>query len=103
MYVGAVEEIMCVVCYRGGGQRGDECDLAPTLCKYDSRKIYLFGLSWARVRRVRWVTIFSELLMCSGCVRSILLLLLEAKCLETIDECIWRACLFLCLLHSGRC
>ena len=35
------------------GHSGDGCDLASTLCKYDSRKGDLFVLSWARVRRVR--------------------------------------------------
>ena len=34
----------------------------------------------------------SELLMCGGGVRSILLLSLVARCLETIDVCIW--CMF---------
>ena len=29
--------------------RGDGCDLASTLCKYDLRKGDLFVLSWARV------------------------------------------------------
>ena len=38
----------------------------------------------------------SELLMCGGGVRSILLLPLVARCLETID--VYGACLFLCLL-----
>ena len=49
-YVGAVEEMMCVVC--GDVQRrhsGDGCVLASTLCKYDWRKGDLFVLSWARV------------------------------------------------------
>ena len=32
------------------GHRGDGCDLASTLCKYDLRKGDLFVLSWARVR-----------------------------------------------------
>ena len=31
--------------------------------------------------------------MCSG-VRSMLLLPLVARCIETIDVCIWRICLF---------
>ena len=35
-------------------------------------------------------TISSELLMCGGSVRSILLLPFVARCLETIDVCIWR-------------
>ena len=35
------------------GTRGDGCDLASTLCKYDLRKGALCVLSWARLRRVR--------------------------------------------------
>ena len=39
----------------------------------------------------------SKLLMCGGSVRSSLLLPLVARCLDTIDVCIW--CMFvLCLL-----
>ena len=68
------------------GHSGDGCVLA-TLCKYDLRKGDLFVLSWARVRRVRWGSISSELLVCGG-VRSILLLPLVARGLETIDVCI---------------
>ena len=34
--MGAVEEMMCVVCV--GGHSGDGCDLASTLSKYDLRK-----------------------------------------------------------------
>ena len=37
----------------------------------------------------------SWLLMCGGGVRSILLLPLVARCLETIDVCIWRMFVFL--------
>ena len=38
----------------------------------------------------------SELLMCSGGgVRSILLLPIVARCLETIDVCIWRMFVFM--------
>ena len=54
------------------GHSGDGCDLASTLC------------------------ISSELLLCSGGVRSILLLPLVAICLEPID--VYGACLFLWLL-----
>ena len=50
----------------------------------------MFVLSWAKVRRVRRGGISSELLMCGGGVRSILLLPLVARCLETIDVCMWR-------------
>ena len=71
--------------------------LASTLCKYDLRKGDMFYLSWAMVRRVRRGRLSSELLMCGGGVRSILLLPPVARCLETIDVCIWRM-LFLCLL-----
>ena len=74
------------------GNSGDGCDLASTLCKYDLRKGDLFVLGWARVRRVRRRSIFSELLMCGGGVRSILLL---PRCLETIDVCIWRMFVFM--------
>ena len=58
------------------GHSGDGCDLASTLCKYDLRKGDLFVLSWVRVR-------------------SILLLPLVARCLETIDVCIWRMFVFI--------
>ena len=74
------------------GHSGDGCDLASTLCKYDLRKGDLFVMSWARVRQVRWGSISLELLMCGGGARSILLLPLVARCLETIDVCIW--CMF---------
>ena len=68
------------------GHSGDGCVLASTLCKYDLRMGDLFVLSWARVRRVRRGRISSELLVCGGGVRSILLLPLVARCLETILE-----------------
>ena len=54
----------------------------------------MFVLSWARVRRVR-LEVSSELLGCGGGVRSILLLPLVARCLETIDVCIWRRFVFM--------
>ena len=85
----------CVVCVwvLQRGHSRYECKLALTLCKYTLRKGYLYVMSWARVRQVRRVSIFSELLMCGGSVRSILLLSLVARCLETID--LYGACLFL--------
>ena len=53
-YVGAVEEIVCVMCVGvAKGHNGAGCDLVSTLCKYDLRKGYLYVLSWGRVRRVR--------------------------------------------------
>ena len=93
---------------------GNGCDLASTLCKYDLRKGDLFVLRWAGVRRVRWGSISTELIMCGGGVRSILLLSLVARCIETINICIWRmfVCMSVvvivwglckCLLCSGRC
>ena len=69
---------------------GDGCDLASILCEYYLRKDDLFGLSWTRVRRVRRESISSELLMCGGGVRSILLLPHVARCIEKMDVCIWR-------------
>ena len=56
------------------GHRGDGCDFASTLCKYDLRKGDLFVLSWARVQRVMRGSISSALIMCGGGVRIILLL-----------------------------
>ena len=38
--------------------------------------------------------------MCSGGVRSILLFPLVARCLETIDVCIWRMFLYVCCSDS---
>ena len=73
------------------GHSGDGCDLVLTLCKYDLRKGDLFVLSWASVRRVRRGCISTKLIMGGG-VRSILLLSLVARCLDTIDVCIW--CMF---------
>ena len=69
------------------GHSGDACVLASTLCKYDLRKGDLFVLSLARGRRG---SLSSELLICGGGVRSILLLPLVARYLETIDVCIWH-------------
>ena len=74
------------------GHSGDGCVLALTLCRYDLRKGDLFVLSWARVGRG---SLSSELLVCGGGVRSILLLPLVARCLETIDLCIWRMFVFM--------
>ena len=77
------------------GHGGDGCVLvASTFCKYDWRKGDLFVLSWAR-GRVRRGSFSSELLVCGGGVRSILLLPLVARCLETIDVCIWRMFVFM--------
>ena len=82
------------------GHSGDGCNLASTLFTYDLKKGDFFVLSWARVRRVRRVSISSELLMCGGSVRSILLLpLVAARCLETIYIYVYGACCFLCLLY----
>ena len=65
---------------------------------YDLRKGDLFVLSWTMVRRMRRGRISSELLMCGGSVRSILLLSLVARCLETIDVCIWRMFVFMSIV-----
>ena len=102
--MGPVEDmVFCHVCVcvcvwmLQRGHSSDGCDLASTLCKYDLRKGNLFVMSWTKVRRVRRVSISSELLMCAGYVRSILLFPLVARCIDTIDVCIWRM-FVLCLL-----
>ena len=68
-------------------------DVIWRLSKYDLRKGDLFDLRWARKRPLNRESIYSELLMCGGGVRSMLLLPLVARCLEAID-----VCLFLCRL-----
>ena len=86
--MGAVKDMdVCRVWMLQRGHTGDGCVLASTLCKYD--------LSWARVRRVRRGSLSSKLLMCGGGVRSILLLPLVARCIDTIDVCIWRMFVFM--------
>ena len=47
------------------------------------------------MRRVMRASISSGLIMCGGGVRSILLLPLMARCLETTDVCIWRMFVFM--------
>ena len=83
--MGVVEEMMCVVfvCVLQRGHSGGGCALASTLCIYDLRKGDLFVLSWARERLVRRGSISSELIMCGGGARSILLLPLVARYLHT--------------------
>ena len=73
----------------------DGCDLESTLCKYNLRKGDFVVLSWARVLRVMRGSISSELLICGGGVRSILLLPLVVRCLEIIYVCIWF--MFICM------
>ena len=53
------------------------------------------------MRRLRRGTLSSELLMCGGGVRSISLLPLVARCLETIDVCIW--CMFVLYVCCSDC
>ena len=90
--MGAVEEIMYAL---QRAHSSDGCDLASTLCTYDLSKGDLFVLNGARMRRVTRGSISSELLMGGGGVRSILLLPLMARCIETIDVCIWRMFVFM--------
>ena len=47
------------------------------------------------MRRVRRGSISSELLMCGGGVRSILILPLVARCLNAIYVCIWHMLVFM--------
>ena len=100
--MGAVEEMMCVVCVL---QR--DIVVMDVIwhrlyvhCRYHMMKVDLFVLSWARVRRVSRGSISSEPLMCGGGVRSILLLPLVDKCLETIDVCIWRMFVFMSVIMT---
>ena len=74
--------------------------LTSTLCKYDLRNGDLFVLSWARVRRVRRGSLFRAASVWWS-VRSILLLPLVARCLETIDVCIWRMFVFMSVVVTA--
>ena len=91
---------LCVSCVwvLQRGHSGDRYDLASTLCEYDFRKDDLFVLSWTRMGRVRRGSISPELIMCSAGVCRILLLPLVARCMETIDVCIWRMFVFMSLV-----
>ena len=71
----------------------------------DLRKGDLFVLIWARVRRG---SLSSELIMCGGGVRSILLLSLVTRCIETIYVCMWRMFVFMSVVvtvwgSAGMC
>ena len=66
-----------MLCVLQKGHSDGRCDLEWTLCKYDLRKGNLFVLGWASVRQVRWRSISSELLMCSGGVCIIFLMSLD--------------------------
>ena len=74
------------------GHSGNGCVLASTLCKYDLRKGDLFVLSLAKVRRVRRGSISSELLVCGGGVRSILLLPRDNRCVYMAHVCFYVCC-----------
>ena len=52
---------------------------------------------------MRRESLSSVLLVCGGVVRSILLLPLVARCLETIGVCIWRTFIYIILLYYGCC
>ena len=81
------------------GHRGYGCELALTLCKYDLRKGDLFVLSWARVLRVRRVSISTELLMRVAGMRSILLLPLVSR-MPRDNRRMYMAYVCLCLCCS---
>ena len=100
-------------CYIGGTEVMDV--FGVDFVYVDLKKGNLFVLSWERVRQVRWGSISSELLMCGGSGRCILLFPLLARCLDTLDVCILHMfvfyvccsdCVGVCgeyLLCSGHC
>ena len=83
---------MCLVC---GCYTVNSGDLASNLCQYDLKKGDLFVVSWATVVRVSRGCISTELVLCGGCVCSIVLLPLVDRCIETLEECIWRMFVFM--------
>ena len=87
------------------GHSGDGCVLASTLRKYDLRKGDLFVQSWTRLRRVRRRSISSELLMCGGGVRSLLLLPLvdrDNRCTYIYGACLFYVCCSECVGVCGN-
>ena len=58
------------------GHSGDGGDLASTLCNHNLRKGDLYVLSWARVRRVKWGSISSEMPRDTRCIWRMLVLCL---------------------------
>ena len=82
--------MMCVVYVSGNS--GDEYVLSSTLCKYNWRKVDLFVLILARVRRVKRRSISSDLLIYGVGVRNILLLPLEARCVYVAHVCFYVCC-----------
>ena len=90
---------MCVSLTKG--HSGDGCDLASTFCTYYLRNGDLFVLNWARVQRMKQISISSEL-MFGGSVCSILLLPLVPRCLET-NMCVYGTFLFdVCCSDCGN-
>ena len=91
--MGAVEEMMCVACVSvSEGHSGDRCNLALTFYKYDLRKGDLFVLSWGKGATSE---AGKYLFRASNVWCSILLLPLVARCIETIDICIWHMFVFM--------
>ena len=87
------------------GHSGDGCDLASTLCNYDLRKGDLFVLSESCKYLFRAVNVWCR------CAQYFVFV---ARCVETIEVCIW--CMFFLmyvvvtvrglwerLLCNGRC
>ena len=82
--------------------RGDECDCSFR-CRHQKRVFlqvdaYISQLTvdhGFQLWDFEFRSLSSELLMCVGGVRSILLFPLVARCLETIDVCIWRMFVFM--------
>ena len=83
-------------CYRGGIVVMDVFWRRLCVSVIWGRKICLF---WVGHGCDEWGgEVSTELLMCGGGVRSILLLPLVARCLETIDVCVWRMFVFMSLV-----
>ena len=84
-YVGAVEEIMCVMCVSVTNS-GHGCDLVPPLCRNDLRKGDLFVLSWvseAGKYRFRATNVWWR------CAQYFAIVIaLVARCLDRIDVCL---------------
>ena len=76
------------------GHSGDGCDLSSTLCKYDLRKCDLFSELGKGATNEAGKYLFRAANVWCRCAQYLLLPLM-ARCLETIDVCIWRRCVFM--------
>ena len=81
------------------GHSGDGWDISSTLCKYDLEGLFICS-DLCKCPTSEAGSLSSELLMGGRYVLSILLLPLVARCLETLDVCIWNMFVFMSVVAT---